>query len=613
VRIPFTGIDITVKRSPAFGPARASSAIASRSDPLRFLDPERLARAIQSFRSGYLREMADIIDQLEERDDTTRSASRKAFAAASRCPHRILIREGEERNPRAKLHKDILTRFWSKVEVRDAFARNACGGMRALKKGMAMALSRYWSVHEITWTPLASGEIRATFWRLPLSRFENRTGTLRFLEGDGSLEGRPLEPGGWLIAQGDGVGVAAAVAAVSKRLSLQDWLLYSERCGQPGVHAKTDAAAGSPEWEALLQDLNGLVRDWKLLTDKGVDLTPVPLSTPGTLPYPELIARMDRAIASLYRGADLSTVSGGEGGDVGASLQGDETDILDSDTCEMISEALQRQVDPFVIRWTCGDDEPLAGVSVSLPERPFTDLDLRADETLLKLGARLSKRQALQRYGRTESADDEPGDALHAPEALTAAADENAQRSTLNVQRSTSGTPAAGDPDGQQSVAETGKVQDAAMNGAQVASLIDIIAKVKTGEIDRAAAPAIINAAFPLLTPVQVAAMLPPTAPALPHEKGAAALDQTDDAIYETAALEALAAARAGGLEALTDMLLEALDAGDEEAMRARLQAAYDALPAMAADPEADKASADLAGRILLGAVQQGKAQSGKK
>ena len=592
MRIPFTGWDVTVKRSPAFGPARAASSIASRSDPLRFLDPDRLSRAIQSFRCGYLREMSDIIDALEERDDTTRSASRKAFAAASRCPHRVLIREGEERNPRAKLHQDILTRFWAQAEVRDAYARNAPGGMRALKKGMAEALSRRWSVHEITWTPSAGG-LRATFWRLPLSRFENRTGALRFLESDGSLEGRALEPGGWLIAQGEGVGIAAAVAAVSKRLSLQDWLLYSERCGQPGVHARTDAAAGSPEWEALLADLNGLVRDWKLLTDKGVELTPVPLSTPGTLPYPELIARMDRAIAALYRGADLSTVSGGEGGDVGASLQGDETDILDSDTCEMITEALQRQVDPFVIRWACGDAEPLAHISVTLPERPFTALDLQADETLLRIGARLSRRQALQRYGRTEAVG-RAGDALHA----------GAPAEGRGADLLAPGPAAGADAASQEEQAAAGNVQDAAMNGAQVASLIDIIAMVKAGEIDRVAAPAIISAAFPLLTPEQVAAMLPQPAP-LPHEKGVA-LELADEAIYEAAALEALAAARAGGLEDLTDMLLEALDAPDGETMMARLQAAYDALPAMAGDPDADRANAELAGRIILGAVRQG-------
>ena len=47
--------------------------------------------------------------------------------------------------------------------------------------------------------------------------------------------------------------------------------------------------------------------------------------------------------------------------------------------------------------------------------------------------------------------------------------------------------------------------------------------------------------------------------------------------------------------------------------MRATLQAAYDALPGMAEDPEADKQAADLAGRILLGAVRQGKEQSSSK
>ncbi len=558
MRIPLLGWELLLKRRPAFGPASAASMLASRGDPLRFLDPDRLARAIRAFRAGYLREMADIIEQLEERDDTARSASRKAFAAASRCPHRVLIREGEERNPRAKLHQDTLTRFWATVEVRDAFARNSRGGIRALKRGMATALSRYWSVHEVTWTPLSTGELRATFWRMPLSRFECRTGALRYLEGDGSIDGRPLEPGGWLIAQGDGVGVAAAVAATSKRLSLQDWLLYSERCGQPGVHARTDAAPGTPEWDSLLLDLNGLTRDWKLLTDKGVELTPVQLGTAGTLPYPELIARMDRAIAALYRGADLSTVSGGEGGDVGASLQGDEIVILDSDTCEMISEALRRQVEPFVIRWAHGDDEPLAGISVSLPERPFTALDLQADETLLRLGARLSKRQALQRYGRSEAADDEPHDALSAPNAAM--------------------LPASG-PEG-------------------VANALHSAQDRRAGGGRTEAAPA----------------GAPPENAKKTASAGAAsaALDQTDDAIYEAAALEALGAARSGGLERLTDMLLEALDAGDEAGMLAKLQAAYDALPGMAEDPEADRAAADLAGRILLGAVQQGREQSAK-
>jgi len=529
------------------GAGRVAAAIASRAEPLRFLDPERLAWAIGAFRRGQLRELAEIIGQLEERDDTMRTASRKAFTAASRCPHEVLIVEGEEKNPRAQRHKDILTRFWANVRVRDVFARNAAGGISRLKKEMAAALSHRWAVHEITWDPRPEG-LRATFWRVPLARFENRTGALRYLEADGAMDGRALEPYGWLVTQGDGVGVAAAVAAMSKRLSLQDWLLYSERCGQPGVHAQTDAGQGSPEWQGLLASLSGLARDWTLLTGKGVDIKPVDLSVKGTLPYPGLIARMDRAIAALYRGADLSTVSGGDGGDVGASLQGDETAILDADTCEMISEALQQQVEPFVIRWSCGDEEPLAYISVSLPEKPFSALDLTADETLLRMGVRLSKKQALQRYGRTEAAADEPDDALAPAGDGGAAGMTNIQHGMINFQR---GAPRDGTREA---------FPHSAFNLGIGHSVLDI------------------------------------------GHSGEAASAASADAAYEAAALEALAAARAKGLEGLAGALLDALDAPDGETLKARLAEVYSGLPALLETP--DPAAEGLMRRILLGAMR---------
>ena len=545
------------KSKPSMGAAQAAAAIVSRTDPLRYLDPDRIARAIGSFRHGYLREMAEIISQLEERDDTMRTASRKAFTAASRCPHEVLIVEGEEKNPRALLHRDILTRFWANVRVRDVFARNASGGISRLKKEMAAALSHRWAVHEITWEPSPSG-IRATFWRVPLSRFENRTGALRYLETDGSLDGRALEPYGWLVTQGDGVGIAAAVASTAKRLSLQDWLLYSERCGQPGVHAATDAEEGSPGWQKLLAALPGLARDWALLTGKGVDIKAVDLSVKGTLPYPELVARMDRAIAALYRGADLSTVSGGDGGDVGASLQGDETAILDADTCEMISESLQQQVEPFVIRWSCGDAEPLAYISVSLPEKPFTELDLKADETLLRMGVRLSRKQLLPRYGRTEAAKDDPDDALTPPAGGSAVRSE-----------------------------ELGVENQLGVRSEELGVAMPRDKKLLTPN------SYFLTPHSSLLTPD----FLPLTS------------DLSSEAAYEAAALEALAVARAKGLEGLQDALLDALNATDEGALKAKLEAIYTGLPALIG-AVADEDTENLMQRILLGAMEQGEKTS---
>jgi hypothetical protein len=323
-----------------------------------------------------------------------------------------LIEEGSEGDERAKLHQDILTKFWATVKVQDAFARNAAGGIRLLKKNMAEALSRVWQAHEIVWRPQPDGTIQATFLKVPLWYFENRIGELRYLPDDSAIYGEPLAPDEWLVCQGDGVGIAAMVAGLAKRLSLQDWLLYSERCGMPGVHATTTAVKSDPAWAALVGSVGSFVREWSIVTSKDVEIKPISLAATGTLPYPELVRRMDGAIAALYRGADLSTLSADQ---KGASLQGEETDILDADTCEMISEALQQQVEPFVIRWTCGDERPLAYIQIQPAGRPNIDQDIKVDQHLLASGIQLSQRDMLQRYGRTAYDPDDPEDAPAVP------------------------------------------------------------------------------------------------------------------------------------------------------------------------------------------------------
>jgi hypothetical protein len=120
---------------------------------------------------------------------------------------------------------------------------------------------------------------------------------------------------------------------------------------------------------------------------------------------------MDRAIAALYRGADLSTISKGEG--LGASLQGEESDMLEADQCAEISEALHEQVDRLVIRYQCGDDEPLAYIWIEPVSKPDVASNTQIDDHLAKFGIRLSKRDMLQRYGRAEAADE--ADALEPP------------------------------------------------------------------------------------------------------------------------------------------------------------------------------------------------------
>lgn len=399
------------KRSPETDRAAAERELRGRGSPMRGLDPDRLASAIEGFRAGSLGPLSRIVEEFELRDDTMCSCSAKMRAAAARCPHQVLIREGvgDADRERAEAHRRALDRLWARARATDALSRNAKGGIRLLLKQMMDAQSFGFSAHELVWRPTPDGALDVTFVKVPLQFFENRTGALRYLPDPNLYDGIEMAEGEWMVTAGAGVGIAAAVAACSKRLSLQDWLLFSERCGQPGLHAATDAKQGSEQWNNLVAAVANFGREWGIVTDMATKVDTVSLANGGTPPYPALVERMDRAIAVLYRGSDLSTLSAGDGS-VGASQQGEEADILEQDACEMLSETLQEQVERPFIRYVFGDEEPLAYVQVSPVSHPNLEMEMKIDQHLVSLGVKLSKKEALERYQRTEASEDDPDD-----------------------------------------------------------------------------------------------------------------------------------------------------------------------------------------------------------
>lgn len=374
----------------------------SRFNPIRGLDPDRLVDAICAYNAGELAPMARIIEAFEQRDDTMTTASRKMRASVVRCPHQVLIAEGvsEQDRERAQKHKAALERFWARVRTTSLFARNSRGGFQMLVRQMMAAQSYGFAVHEIVWRPRPDGEIEAQFVAVPLQFFENTTGELRFRrDPSATYYGEEMADGEWLVTSGDGIGIAASVAAMGKRLSFQDWLLFSERCGQPGLHAKTGAKKGSDEWNNLVAAVANFGRDWGIVTDMSTVVESVSLANGGPLPFPELVRLMNQAISALYRGNDLSTISG-DSGDVGASLQGEETDLLEQAACETLSETLQEQVERHVIAYEFGDEEPLAYIQISPRAVPDVDKEIKVDQHLVSLGVPLSRNDALERYGR---------------------------------------------------------------------------------------------------------------------------------------------------------------------------------------------------------------------
>ena len=451
------GILSTVKhwfnRSPALAPAQVFLELMQRGNAIYAANPDRLARAVTAWNSGHIAELARMVDEYEIRDDVARIGVRKRDAAVARCEHTVLIEEGHEGEERAELHRRVLKEFWSGITVTSAFNRSQRGGIRLLKKQMMGAQSIGWSCHNIVWDTSDPDHLTAKFIHVPLWHFENLTGELRFKPTVNQYYGVPMEPGSWLVHSGDAIGPAVALAACAKHMGLQDWLLFSERAAIPGLLAKTGAQIGSEAWNKLCEMLEAWGRDWKAVTDRDTDITTVSLNGNGTPPMPGLVERMDRAIAALYRGADLSTISKGEG--LGASLQGEESDMLEADDCASLAESLHEQVDRYVIRWATGDRVPLAYIWIEPTKRPDIEGRIKVNEHLIAHGAKISMRDELNWFGRTEADESDAKDramvaASNAPQNpiqgglsgfATALANESAFKTALGAFKTASSKP----------------------------------------------------------------------------------------------------------------------------------------------------------------------------
>lgn len=395
---------------PTIGFSRVRQSLMMRGNALRAINPDRLGAAIDAYRVGHIAPMARIVESLGARDDTWCIAEEKYKAAVARCAWETRPLEGHEKDPAALEQAEALRKAYASLTATHALKGDVRGGVRRLVKQMLEARALGWSVHEIT-VAYVGLEPRLTLTQAPLWWFEATAGRLRYLPADYATYGEPLLPGRWLVHGGAGIGVACAIAALFKRLSLEDWLIWSERFGQPGIHGVTSAVPDSPEWEQAVDALKAYSADWQVLTGEGVRFEPIAAGNAGAIPYPKLVERMDRAIAALWRGADLSTLSAGTGEGSGASLQGDEADLIEQDACAEVSETLHATLDRLIIDLLQGPGTPLLATFALTPEsRPDVTREIAIDTHLVSLGAKLSLRDALARYGRTEADPTDPDD-----------------------------------------------------------------------------------------------------------------------------------------------------------------------------------------------------------
>jgi phage gp29-like protein len=381
-----------------------------RFNPLRSLTPERLASAMDQSAAGWLREAALIYETIEQREVIIRSVMVKRRAAVARRDWQIIQPDPE--NPNAEKHAATLEYFYNNLTATDATDLNVRTGFSGLLRQMMDAIVQRYAVHEIVWQPGADG-LTAELRRVPLYFFENRSGKLRFIGPENRADGMDLEEDGWMVTVADGLGEALSICYMFKRLGVQDLLAFSEKFSIPGVLGRTTAAKGSPEGIAMRDSVLAYASEWVGLvySDDGTIKDPISvIQTPGggtALPPMQIAEYMDRMIAILVQGGDLSTISR-EGDSTGSNPQQNATDALIEDDCALVSETLQTQLDRLVIRMVHGDETPAAYIVVNPPSGRDLGKELLIDQGLDGLGLKQDPADLAERYGR-EIAEDTAG------------------------------------------------------------------------------------------------------------------------------------------------------------------------------------------------------------
>lgn len=382
------------KTEPLVDAQRVESDIQARFWAIRNLTPAALSRYIDDFDSGYLRNLALVMQKIEDRDDMLKAVAPKRKKGTSR--HGWEITSFDE-SPAAARQKEVAERFIGSLTSVSAVDEDDKGGIKHLIRSIMDAVGMKYSACEIVWQPRPD-ILSAQFRHVPLWYFEHRSNRLRFLANNSATEGVDLEPGEWLVVKGDGLNVACSILYMFKHMPLRDWVIYCEHSATPGMHGKTDAAKGSDEWNNLVTALTSFGIDWKLVTNKGAEIDPIDISASGELPWPKLVERCDRMMSVLYCGGDLASLSGKDS--IGASIQREEKAELEQDDAELVEEALNKQVLPYVMHYTLGTPELKVRLNILCPRRQDAKIEIITDKFLISHGVPIAKADLAERYNR---------------------------------------------------------------------------------------------------------------------------------------------------------------------------------------------------------------------
>lgn len=393
-----------ITESSHIGMVRIRDEARMRYNPLKNLTPQRITAAMDNFNCGYLSDAAKIYAAIRSRDAVVQACVQKRKRATSRLAWTI-VEMGED-EAASKEHAAFLEDFYNNINVTSAEDANKRGSMSMLVENILSALENKYAVSEIIWDTSRAPSLSAEVRHVPLWFFENTQGYLRFKKSSFDSDGEDLEPNGWMVSVYDSpLMEATAVCYIVKRFAQADWAAYSSRFGMPTPVYAANAKPNTPEWESAEHTLANLVNGCGMVIAAGENFDLKQPAGTGE-PFKTLSDAMDRYIALIWRGSDLSTLSADNA--AGASLQAEESEILEDADCALVEETLAHYLSLPALEWKFGRGvKPAAYLQLTRKNRKDKLNQIAVYKGAAELGCNVAKREL---YEALELREPEPGE-----------------------------------------------------------------------------------------------------------------------------------------------------------------------------------------------------------
>lgn len=184
-----------------------------------------------------------------------------------------------------------------------------------------------------------------------------------------------------------------------------DWSVFSERFGSATPVLTSTAARGSKQWDEAAHTLAHLANGMGIVIGKD-ELFDLKQANGTGAPFKDLVEEMNRMIALIWRGSDLSTLSAAN--NTGASLQADEAEILEDADCALVEETLAYYLTLPALQWRFGQDvKPAAYLQLTRKNRSDKLKQLEVYKRAAELGCPPAKRDVYEAMEIREPEDGE--------------------------------------------------------------------------------------------------------------------------------------------------------------------------------------------------------------